>query len=158
MAEKETIKNGYIPRHISRAYNKTAQSIPVPMLKKGGKEYNLYEAIQEETDGTNIYETLEKYGSIKSMEIDLPNLYADISEFKDLRNQIDQLNKAEEMWQNLPIETRRKYNHDKREFIEKGMEDIKKEYEEKLEIEKNKRAEQIKWETEIANSVKSEGQ
>lgn len=121
--------NQYIPRHISRNYKKTAQSIPVPMLKKGGKEFNLYEYIQAETEGTNLYEVLEKYGSIKPMELDLPNLYADISEFKDLRNEIDKITKAEEMWLNIPLETRRKYNHSKREFVEKGMDDLKKEYE-----------------------------
>jgi hypothetical protein len=123
------MENPYVPRHISREYKKLGQSIPVPMLKKGGREFNLYDAIQEATEGTNLYAVLEKYGSIRSMELDLPNLYADISEFKDLRNTMDQLHKAEEMWLNLPIETRRKYGHDKREFIEKGMDDLKKEYE-----------------------------
>lgn len=92
---------------------------------KAGKKYNVYELIQEGRTDTEIYPTLEKYGCIDRLKLNAPEIYADVREAKSLRNQMDSVRKAEEAWQNLPLETRKEFNHSKREFIERGEKYLK---------------------------------
>lgn len=111
------------------------------MLTKAGKTYNVYQAIQEAREDTEIMPTLLKYGCIDKLGIDPKTVYADIVNIQtNLRNVIDQQIEAEKLWESLPIETRMKYNNSTREFMERAPEDLKKQIEE---IEKqNKPAEQ----------------
>ena len=89
-------------------------------IKKAGKTINVYQMIQENREDTEIYPTLEKYGSIERMKLDSEGTYADLRNIKDLRNSIEQVQQADVLWQNLPLDTRREFGHSKKEFIEKG--------------------------------------
>jgi hypothetical protein len=97
-----------------------------PKLIKAGKEFDVYDWIQAAREDTEIYPTLEKYGSLKRMEIDVNTLYGDITEIKDLRDIHDMIKKSEEIWEGLPVEVRREFNHDKQRFMNEGEEWIKK--------------------------------
>lgn len=87
---------------------------------KAGKKYNNYKKIQEGREDTEIYPTLEKYGCIDRMIVKEADVYEDMRGIKDLRNTMDQLKAAEKIWQNLPVDVRREFNHSKREFLERG--------------------------------------
>lgn len=101
------------------------------MLTKAGKTYNVYQAIQEAREDTEIMPTLLKYGCIDKLGMDPKAVYADITNIQNnLRNVIDQQIEAEKLWESLPIETRMKYNNSTREFMERAPEDLKKQIEE----------------------------
>lgn len=91
---------------------------------KAGKKINCYEEIQNNREDTEIYPTLEKYGCLDRMQLsiqDATTLYADLTGQKfELRDMINQQKKADEMWENLPLDTRREFNHSKQEFLNKG--------------------------------------
>lgn len=89
-------------------------------VTKAGKKYNVYQAIQEAREDTEIYPTLEKYGCIDRLKLNEAEVYADLRNIKTLRNSLDQIKEAEVLWLNLPLETRREFAHSKREFLEKG--------------------------------------
>lgn len=102
-------------------------------IVKAGKKINVYDFIQAGKEDTEIYPTLEKYGCLDRLKLDAEQTYGDIRAVKDLRNSLDQINAAKEIWINLPLETRREFNHSVKEFIEKGetwaknkVEDLKK--------------------------------
>lgn len=92
-------------------------------IKKAGKEYNVYDAIQEAREDTEIYPTLEKYGCLDRMMLDKELTLADFKEyngFADLRDYKQQQIKAKEMFYNLPLETRQHFNNDINQFIKDG--------------------------------------
>lgn len=89
-------------------------------IEKAGVKINVYEFIQESREDTEIYPTLEKYGSLKRMELDTEGVYGDFREIKDLRSVYEQQKAADNMWLNLPIEVRKEFGHSKSEFMEKG--------------------------------------
>lgn len=98
------------------------------MLTKAGKTYNVYDAIQEAREDTEIMPTLRKYGCIDRLGIDKEKVYGDLTNIQEnLRNVIDQQNEANKLWESLPIETRIKYNNNVREFLEKAPKDLEKE-------------------------------
>ena len=69
---------------------------------KAGKEINNYDFIQENNVDTDIYQTLEKYGTLKPIQIDeqaIANEFATM----DLRDIYDYKEKANNMWLNLPL-------------------------------------------------------
>ncbi len=96
---------------------------------KAGKKINCYEEIQKNRDDTEIYPTLEKYGCLERMQLtvnDAESLYADLTGQKfELRDILNQQKKANEMWENLPLDVRREFNHSKKEFLTKGKEWLK---------------------------------
>lgn len=89
-------------------------------LTKAGKTYNVYDKIQEAREDTEIYPTLEKYGCIDRMMLDTQGVYADFTSFKGLREMKDQQKTADQMFYNLPLETRKIFNNDKNIFIRDG--------------------------------------
>lgn len=96
-------------------------------LTKAGKTYNVYDKIQENREDTEIYPTLEKYGCIDRMMLDAQGVYADFQEFKGLREMKEQQIKADEMFYNLPLDIRIKFQNDKNLFMrygEKWIEEI----------------------------------
>lgn len=94
-------------------------------LKKAGKTYNVYDKIQENREDTEIYPTLEKYGCIDRMMLNTQGVYADFQEFKGLREMKDQQIKADEMFYNLPLDVRIKFQNDKNLFMRDGEKWIK---------------------------------
>lgn len=92
-------------------------------ITKAGKTYNVYESIQEAREDTEIYPTLERYGCIDRMQLniqDTEKYYQDIRELKDLRGTLDQQIKATEMWNALPLDVRAQFGHSMNEFTIKG--------------------------------------
>lgn len=99
-------------------------------IKKAGKIINVYAMIQENREDTEIYPTLEKYGCIDRLKLDTEGVYADFRNMQDMRSSLDQIKKADELWQNLPLDTRKEFGHSKREFMDKGENWLKNKIEE----------------------------
>ena len=91
-------------------------------IKKAGKEYNVYDMIQEARVDTEIYPTLEKYGCLDKIICEPSGVYADLREAMDLRSIYDQQKKAEELWYQLPLEVRKDFDHSPKKFAENGLE------------------------------------
>lgn len=89
-------------------------------LTKAGKTFNVYDAIQENREDTEIYPTLEKYGCINRMMLNTEGVYADFTTFKGLREIKEQQEMANNMFYSLPLETRQKFNNDKNVFMRDG--------------------------------------
>ncbi len=96
------------------------------MLTKAGKTYNVYDKIQEAREDTEIYPTLEKYGCINRMMLNTQGVYDDFTVYKGLRELKEQQKMAEQMFYNLPLETRQKFNNDMNLFVKDGEAYIKK--------------------------------
>lgn len=92
---------------------------------KNGEKINVYQSIQDAREDTELYSTLEKYGSLKRMELDTELVYEDVREMKDLRGIFEQQKRANELWNNLPLEVRREFGHSQKEFIDKGEDWLK---------------------------------
>lgn len=93
---------------------------------KNGEKVNVYDFIQEGREDTEIYPTLEKYGSIKRMELDTPTVYQQFEKINDLRDHLEQQKQAENMWNALPLEIRQQFNNDRYEFMNNGMQWLEK--------------------------------
>ena len=94
-------------------------------LEKAGKKYNVYDKIQEAREDTEIIPTLKKYGCIDRMELDHYAVYGDFRDFNDLRTLKEQQIKANNMFYNLPLETRQKFNNDINQFMKDGEKYVK---------------------------------
>lgn len=122
--------------------NKEGENIFVtPKIKKKGQILDVHEWIQAGREDTEIYAVLEKYGTIEKIKRpDLEGLYGDVTNIKGLRDIAEQVIKSTEMFQNLPLEIRREFDHDPNKFmneapawLEKSIEASKKESEPKTE-------------------------
>lgn len=98
-------------------------------IMKCGQKINQYDAIQEASEDTDIYKTLEKYGSIAKLETDHEGVFAEFKETMNLRNLHEQQIAAKNMWDKLPFDIREKFHNDRTEFLEKGENWLKKEIE-----------------------------
>lgn len=105
-------------------------------IEKAGKRYNIYDAVQEANVDTDIYKTMEKYGSLERMVINKKQVFADVSEMKDMRSLYDQDKKSKEIWLNLPLEIRQQFNNDRFLFAKEGENWLK----EKIKAETKKEA------------------
>lgn len=95
------------------------------VLTKAGKTFNVYDAIQEAREDTEIYPTLEKYGCIDRMMLDTKGIYEDFTKYGELRELKEQQNMANNMFYNLPIETREKFNNNINTFMKDGEKYLK---------------------------------
>lgn len=93
---------------------------------KNGEKVNVYDFIQEGREDTEIYPTLEKYGSIKRMELDTPAVYQKFEKINDLRDHLEQQKEAVNMWNALPLDIRQQFNNDRYEFMNNGMQWLEK--------------------------------
>lgn len=90
------------------------------VLTKAGKTFNVYDAIQEAREDTELYPTLEKYGCIPQEKLEPGKVYADFTAFKELREMKDQQIAAMNMWNALPLETRKHFQNDIHLFAKEG--------------------------------------
>lgn len=95
-------------------------------LTKAGKTFNVYDKIQEGREDTEIYPTLEKYGCIDRMMLDHQGIYDDFTRYGTLRDLKEQQKMAEQMFYDLPIETRQVFNNDINQFMKDGQKYVKK--------------------------------
>lgn len=100
-----------------------------PTFVKYGKEYDIQEYIEAGREDTEIYECLEKYGCLKPLERTPSEIYADCTEFNDLRSSIEKGRKLKESWDQLPAKIKNQFNNDMHEFADRGMEWAKTEME-----------------------------
>ena len=94
------------------------QTFGRPKIKRFGEERDIYDMIQEARADTEIYPTLEKYGCLDRITRDTAAIYGDFTEIKELRNVIEQSNKAEELWKSLPLDMREHFQNNKELFME----------------------------------------
>ena len=95
-------------------------------LTKAGETFNVYDKIQENTEDTEIYKTLEKYGCIENIPMVPGRVYAQFEELNGLRDLKEQQILAENMFYNLPLETRQKFNNNMNQFVKDGEKYVKK--------------------------------
>lgn len=107
-------------------------------MKRAFGEVNVYDFIQEGRADTEIYPTLEKYGSIDRLKKDLTEeqqraLYQDftlIQEMGDYRGVKDYQAKANKMFYELPLEIRKEFANDINKFTKNGAQWLKKKIDE----------------------------
>ena len=93
-----------------------------PTFNKYGKEIDIQEYIEANREDTEIYPTLEKYGTLKPLERSYEDIYGDFQEYNDLRTCLDKAKKSKDMWDQMPQEFKHQFNNDINEFIDRGME------------------------------------
>lgn len=90
---------------------------------KCGQKINMYDSIQEASEDTDIYKTLEKYGSIEPlMRPDLKAIEEDFDDYETLITLHDKMEKAQNMWNKLDAGVRAHFHNNREEFVEKGQE------------------------------------
>lgn len=98
-------------------------------ITKAGKKMNVYDMIQEGREDTEIYPTLEKYGSIPEKMLDMNKTYADFTTFGGLREIKDQQKQAEQMFYDLPHDVRKQFNNSINTFMKEGKQWVEKKIE-----------------------------
>lgn len=121
-------------------------------LKKAGKEFNVYDFIQEGRTDTEIYPTLEKYGCIDRMMLDSKGTYDDFTKYGTLRDIKDQQKLAEQMFYNLPLETREHFNNNISTFMKEGENYLKQKISEESKKTETTNQTEIKTETKEVNN------
>lgn len=115
------------------------------MLKKAGQEFNVYDSIQEAREDTELEVTLYKYGCLDRIQMNYNKTFDDFTKFKDLRGSLEQMHAAKEMFYNLPIDVRQKFNNDINQFTKNG--------EKWLKSEMNKEAKNANTKVDINNNT-----
>lgn len=100
---------------------------------KYGKPIKIYDFIQENSEDCNIYKNLEKYGSIENalsiMNKIRPQIIADFEETMDLRSIEDKRIAINNIWEQLPVEEKAKFDNNFSTFIDNGYQHYTKELE-----------------------------
>ena len=85
-----------------------------------GEKINIYKMIQEAREDTEIAEVLKRYGCIEKLGIDNKKTYDSLVEINDLRDIYEAKNRADQLWETLPIEVRKEFNNNAHEFMKNG--------------------------------------
>lgn len=107
-------------KRVRKAQNFDKDNIFIEMK---GQKINMYDMIQEAREDTEIYPTLEKYGCIEKLGMDPKKVYSDmkeLSDITDLRQIYQAKEKADKLWESLPIEVREEFNNNAHEFMQNG--------------------------------------
>lgn len=102
---------------------------PDKTITMAGKTFVVRERIQEARADTEIYPTLEKYGTLDRMQINPYKVYADFGGMKSLKDIMDQQNEAKRLWNNLPFDVRKQFDNNIGTFIKEGESWLKKQIE-----------------------------
>lgn len=97
-----------------------------PTIKRAGQILNVREWIDSAREDTELYKTLEKYGCIDRMLINVEDVYGDMTQIMDLRDSLEQIRQADKLWETLPLDFRKEFLNDKKEFMRSGMDYLKK--------------------------------
>lgn len=90
-------------------------------IEKAGKKINIQNWIDQNTDETNIYRMIEKYHGVENIEPKLGGIIGDLTEYNGLKDILDKEKKAQNAWNDLPIEIRNQFGNNKYNFIKNGM-------------------------------------
>lgn len=126
-----------------------------PKIIKFGKEIDVRTWINENNIDCEIYETMEKYGTMKAQKADIIAIKGDLEKL-DLRNALDRKIAIENSWKSLPLEIRKEFDHDPDKFMEKGIDWANNKIKE--EQEKNKINTEIKNNEQPKNNTGNEQQ
>lgn len=89
-------------------------------IKRNGEEIDLRDFLNENSEGTTVYETLENYGSIKHHKRpDISEIAENIQGLDD-RSITEKIRELEKNWTMLPREIREQFNNDVKLFIDTG--------------------------------------
>lgn len=96
-----------------------------PKIKRAGQILDVREWIDSGREDTELYVTLEKYGCIDRMIVDKEQVYGDITQIMDLKDSMEQIKQADELWESLPLDFRKQFLNDKTEFMRNGLDYLK---------------------------------
>ena len=119
-------------------------------VEKAGIKINCYDAIQEAAQDTDIYETLEKYGSLKPIGEKANIVFAELEEqAQDLRTVYQKLEAGKKAWERLDAKTRAEYGNDPELFANEELDRlndkiIKTEKEKEIKKEQETKKEEVK--------------
>lgn len=105
------------------------QTFGEPVIIRAGKTINVRDWIDSAREDTELYPTLEKYGSIERIIVNKEQIFGDLTAIKGLRDIIEQQKQADNMWAQLPLEFRKEFLNDKNEFMRNGLDYLKKKIE-----------------------------
>lgn len=100
-----------------------------PTWVKYGKEEDIQDYIEAGRQDTEIYQVLRDYGCLKPLERTPSEIYADCTEYNDLRSTIEKGKKLRQNWDQLPTDIKNIFNNDMNEFADRGLEWAKAEME-----------------------------
>ena len=120
-ATQEEVQQLKIETMYTKQKQKPGQDFGDPKLIKYGKEIDVKTWIHENNVDCEIYETLEKYGTVKMAKADHEGIVGDMEKL-DLRQALDRKIASENLWASLPLDVRKEFNHNVDEFMEKGLE------------------------------------
>ena len=89
--------------------------------------YYVYNYIQEQTEDTDIYKTLEKYGCLDTLELSNEMIFGDFEKAMDLRDIYEQDIAFKNLWNSLPLKVREQFHNNRLEFMKNGEEWLKNE-------------------------------
>lgn len=115
-----------------------AQKFGNPKITRAGQELDVREWIDSGREDTELYETLEKYGCIDRMIVNKEQVFGDLTQIKNLRDSIEQINKANKLWETLPLDFRKEFLNDKTEFMRNGLDYLEKKIKAEAEANKSK--------------------
>lgn len=112
-------------------YNKSAQPVRERkcqefdrekiFIKKAGKEINVYDMIQANSVDTDIYKTLEKYGSIESMYKYDKAVFGEFDKLYSLTDILEIKKQADNLWLQLPAGVREQFHNNVDELLKNGQ-------------------------------------
>lgn len=139
MATKSTFETMFTKQSI-----KPGHKCGNPKIIKFGKEIDVRTWINEANIDCEIYPTLEKYGSLPRQIPDLQQIIGEMEPL-DLRSYLDREIITTNMWESLPLDVRKEFNHDRHLFADKGLEWAQKKEKERIdkEIADKKLAEEL---------------
>ena len=92
-----------------------------PKIKRAGQILDVRDWIDSAREDTELYKTLEKYGCIDRMIVDNEQVFGDLTKIMDLRDSLEQIKQANELWETLPLDFRKEFLNDKNEFMRNGL-------------------------------------
>lgn len=101
------------------------QTFGDPTFVKHDKEIHVHDFIQEGREDTEIYPTLEKYGSLKKLETNAELVFGDATEIKDLRGAMKVIENGKKRWNAMSLEDKAIFGNDPERFINEGENWIK---------------------------------
>lgn len=102
------------------------QTFGNPKIVRAGQELDVREWIDTAREDTELYKVLEKYGCIDRMIVDKETVFTDMTNIMDLRDSLEQMKQADKLWDSLPLDFRKEFLNDKKEFIKNGLNVLKK--------------------------------
>lgn len=120
---------GYVEKTPFKRWNINRKSAVIfsenPTFRQGSKDISIKEFTNKNAIDSNIYDVIEKYRGDLKMSAEELNVFhnevaEELSEIKSLPDAIKQIQKAEEVWKNLPLEIRKDFGNSQARFLQNG--------------------------------------